>query len=156
MQLDEYPTYDAVSYMWGDTNTHHYIKINDNETFAITRTVRMALSDLRDEREELLLWIDAVCINQQDVQERNHQVAIKQRIYAQAASVTTWLVHELDKGSVTGLNSLGAQALVADIGDDPALWEPIVAIAQLPYWGRAWVQKELAFAKMPRAAMSAD
>lgn len=37
------------------------------------------------------IWIDAICINQNDIDERNYQVAKMKRIYEQAAEMTVWL-----------------------------------------------------------------
>lgn len=50
-----------------------------------------ALSMLRDTTQARIICVDAICIDQADVKERNHQVHIMQRIYSQAASVVVWL-----------------------------------------------------------------
>lgn len=46
---------------------------------------------LRHCKSARTIWVDAICINQSDVKERNHQVHIMQRIYTNAASVVVWL-----------------------------------------------------------------
>lgn len=48
----------------------------------------------RDADSARTIWVDAICINQDDVNERNHQVHIMENIYSQAAAVVVWLGSE--------------------------------------------------------------
>lgn len=77
--------------------------------------LRTALLNLRDLQNSRILWIDAICINQEDLDERSVQVAIMGDIYRQARRTVIWLGDYMD-------NSLGstkqAFALIKDLADD--------------------------------------
>ncbi|KAI0839515.1 HET-domain-containing protein [Hypoxylon sp. FL0890] len=83
-------SYDALSYTWGTQEKTDEI-IVDGKVLRITRNLRMALTKLRSPTESRCLWIDAICINQENVQERNHQVHMMKRIFSTASSVIIWL-----------------------------------------------------------------
>jgi hypothetical protein len=64
---------------------------------------------LRDPDLPRVMWIDAVCINQNDLEERGDQVQIMALIYAYAAKVTVWLGEEAD-GSNEAMQEIWASA----------------------------------------------
>ncbi|KAM7184304.1 Heterokaryon incompatibility protein (HET) domain containing protein [Rhypophila sp. PSN 637] len=84
------PQYEALSYVWGDLTEQKEILL-DGQPKEITRNLWTALKYLRQPHVSRTLWIDAVCINQSDIQERNHQVRQMGRIYSQASRVLIWL-----------------------------------------------------------------
>ncbi|KAF2208887.1 hypothetical protein CERZMDRAFT_8174, partial [Cercospora zeae-maydis SCOH1-5] len=59
--------------------------------FKIKKTLRDALRRLRKRSDPRALWIDAICINQIDAQEKSSQLALLGRIYSNAAEVLIWL-----------------------------------------------------------------
>ncbi|KAI0886291.1 HET-domain-containing protein [Annulohypoxylon maeteangense] len=83
-------SYDALSYTWGDLQKTNEIAV-DGQALGITRNLYMALVKLRSPTESRCLWIDAICIDQGNVQERNHQVQMMKRIFSTASSVIVWL-----------------------------------------------------------------
>jgi len=80
------PAYEALSYVWGDPEEKCMITWN-NEQVPVTRNLYTALPFLRLRDGERVMWIDAVCINQNDEQERSQQVRIMGKIYKQASQV---------------------------------------------------------------------
>ena len=60
----------------------------------ITKNLSNALVSLRRPYESRLLWVDALCINQDDVEERSQQVSIMGRIYKEARMVLVYLGEE--------------------------------------------------------------
>ncbi|KAK1962802.1 hypothetical protein LY78DRAFT_224941 [Colletotrichum sublineola] len=82
--------YEALSYAWGDTKTYESITM-DGQPFVIRESLHQALAALRSVSERKVLWVDAICINQGSVAERNLQVRQMNRIYAEAARVDVWL-----------------------------------------------------------------
>jgi hypothetical protein len=59
--LDSKPVYEALSYVWG--NPHNTIFVNvEGDHFPVAANLEIALRYLRDEQEERILWIDAICI----------------------------------------------------------------------------------------------
>ena len=65
--------YEALSYVWGDTDDKRVIEVQGHR-MEITRNLESALRHIRDEGKTRRLWVDALCINQGDTKERNHQV----------------------------------------------------------------------------------
>ncbi|UKZ69145.1 uncharacterized protein TrAtP1_010154 [Trichoderma atroviride] len=89
-QRDEIIPYEALSYTWGPTGGHHSLVVNAQK-MSITANLYLALKSLRYPHSDRILWIDAVCINQSNVKERNHQVAQMSHIYKQASRVIFFL-----------------------------------------------------------------
>ena len=90
VRLSEKPRYEALSYCWGNPTPNRAIICND-KPFRITTNLDLALRRLRSETEERILWADAICINQQDIDERNQQVRLMRQIYENAERVVVWL-----------------------------------------------------------------
>jgi hypothetical protein len=89
-RLSESPTYEAISYAWGDGLREHTIFIDDT-TFSIGQNLYDALQRFRHERRPRVLWADAICLNQNDNTERNHQVRLMRHIYEKSALTLIWL-----------------------------------------------------------------
>jgi hypothetical protein len=87
--LDSLVEYDALSYCWGAEMSPHRSLV-DGITIQLTESLDMGLRRLR-QRGYCTLWVDALCINQQDVKERNHQVQHMSSIYGIARHVLIWL-----------------------------------------------------------------
>jgi hypothetical protein len=93
--------YEALSYVWGDPTEKRRIYIQDGQSAArqesqasyldITVNLYIALQRLRDFAFPRIMWIDAVCIDQQNLQERAIQVQFMATIYAHASRVVVWL-----------------------------------------------------------------
>ncbi|RDA83825.1 hypothetical protein CP532_5134 [Ophiocordyceps camponoti-leonardi (nom. inval.)] len=82
--------YEALSYTWGRNDLTHRVMVN-GQVLAVTANLYDALQHLRQWEQDRILWIDAICIDQGNLQERGHQVAHMSRIYAQAETVVIWL-----------------------------------------------------------------
>jgi hypothetical protein len=86
----ENPEYKALPYTWGDPDVMKTIKLN-NSRVSIRENLWSALVSLRDAREERVLRIDAICINQADVEGKNRQVRLMDFIFFCAKEVIVWL-----------------------------------------------------------------
>lgn len=89
--LDSSPKYVAVSYTWG-SNRSTERAIIDGLVVDINRDLENTLQGLRRHQQRFmsdadLFWIDALCINQGDVQEKSSQVAKMRNVYESASSV---------------------------------------------------------------------
>jgi hypothetical protein len=84
VRLSSKPDYFALSYTWGAPVSTHTIQVNGHSV-PVRQNLYTALQYLRDENEPQVFWIDALCINQEDVPERNQQVQIMGQIYKGAA-----------------------------------------------------------------------
>ncbi|KAH9211990.1 heterokaryon incompatibility, partial [Leptodontidium sp. 2 PMI_412] len=81
------PKYWALSYVWGDSTEREPLCI-EGQTFMATLNLRDALKRVRNvmsaETKDLQLWVDAICINQEDTTEKSWQVSMMSRIYSSA------------------------------------------------------------------------
>jgi Heterokaryon incompatibility protein (HET) len=75
----EEPTYEALSYVWGDASDTLQIRCS-NSVLDITANLYAALLHLRSSDKQRVLWVDAICIDQESPQERSQQVKIMDRI----------------------------------------------------------------------------
>jgi len=89
-KLDHSPKYDAISYTWGEPDLYDFKIWLNQRLFPIRRNLLMALRALRRPFARDL-WVDALCINQQDLAERGHQVQIMGQIYSKSRWVIVWL-----------------------------------------------------------------
>ncbi|KAI4869999.1 HET-domain-containing protein [Hypoxylon rubiginosum] len=96
--------YEALSYCWGDGREQRPILLKGLEPSLpaiqvfISRNLFAALKTLRNEEIGRIFWIDQLCINQSDLEERAEQVALMGDIYAGAKHVRIWL-GELDESA---------------------------------------------------------
>lgn len=84
------PVFTALSYVWGDPSRTHEIML-DGKRLKITKNLYSALRDLQtDSISHLYVWADAICINQEDLDERSAQVLLMREIYHSATLVQIW------------------------------------------------------------------
>jgi len=89
-RLELAPVYTALSYAWGNDAATTSLSI-DGLSFMIRPNLYSALLALRYVSLKRTLWVDAVCINQDDATEKEHQVGLMRKIYQRASNVTIWL-----------------------------------------------------------------
>ncbi|KAK0943078.1 hypothetical protein LTR48_006145 [Friedmanniomyces endolithicus] len=82
--------FEALSYTWGAAEPSHTITVN-SMPFIVRENLEQALRHLRKKTRRRRLWVDAVCINQLDVEERATQVMQMGQIYRNADQVLIWL-----------------------------------------------------------------
>ncbi|KAB8232389.1 HET domain-containing protein [Aspergillus alliaceus] len=100
--------YEALSYVWGKEKASRPIFTNGCE-FAVTKNLYAALSHLRDHQLDRILWVDAVCIDQGNLEEKSEQIGLMRRIYAQANCVIVWLGKE-EEGSDKAIERIRSAA----------------------------------------------
>jgi hypothetical protein len=90
-------TYEALSYCWGDSDVVSPIRftqhVDSHDSYFLNGTTNLCAALLRLRRPDAprILWVDAICINQQDNMEKTRQLALMGHIYKQAARVVVWL-----------------------------------------------------------------
>ena len=90
--------YEALSYVWGSENNKQSIYVGDHE-LPVGVNLYKALSHLRDCFVDRYLWIDAICINQNDKDEKGQQVQSMAKIFAKASRVIVWLGEAADNSN---------------------------------------------------------
>ncbi|KAK1756469.1 heterokaryon incompatibility protein-domain-containing protein [Echria macrotheca] len=176
--LDGGLPYEALSYTWGKPEFDHEIHLPEG-ILKITQNLACALRELRDSdgQTRMLLWVDAVCINQGDNEEKSWQVGLMGRIYETASSVRIWLGSGTDEtkaamGFLSGLanraESLGVnrgvgtayigshsgrlptiEASPVEAGEilDAAVEAHVGELFARSWFERLWVVQELTLAK---------
>jgi hypothetical protein len=110
------PTFEALSYTWGGSNKPQRI-ICGNSAIEITQSLFEALMDLRQAKTARTLWIDAVCIDQGDADEKKKQLHHMTSIYRHATQVVIWLgLAEESTGRAVDLIQQAANCLRREYG----------------------------------------
>jgi hypothetical protein len=93
--LNDHQPYEALSYVWGpyDLEDPYVIEL-DGSRFEVTINLWRALYYLRLESEARFFWIDAICINQEDLDERSSQVQLMRDIYKSSTRTVVWIGDE--------------------------------------------------------------
>ncbi|RYP53055.1 hypothetical protein DL768_001910 [Monosporascus sp. mg162] len=84
------PPYIALSYAWDAGGPTSPVEVN-GRMCQISETIEQALRRLRHGRNKVYIWIDQICINENDATEKTHQVQQMWRIYSKAERVVAWL-----------------------------------------------------------------
>ena len=161
--------YEALSYVWGECKATKRITLN-NKNHWITANLYEALLNLRQESIDRIIWVDALCINQEDPEEKNHQIRHMAAIYQQAERVIFWLGpsnletnlllcalkqlhHESSKLAYRNWSITDTRwsNLWSDIVPDPSMhpqyWKGLRDLLDTPYFTRVWIIQECAHAK---------
>ncbi|KAI1428982.1 heterokaryon incompatibility protein-domain-containing protein [Xylaria sp. FL1777] len=151
--------YEPLSYVWGDpTRTHSFAC--DGKTIGLTLNLYHALKQLRRADSDRRIWVDQICINQDDFTERGKQVQFMNVIYKCANHVLVWLgtdegdVAEMAFGRVQELaetfthTAKHEQFVAGHTGDNLKLrsnkdWVAIQHLTGLPWFERAWIVQEI-------------
>lgn len=112
VSLDDDPIYRALSYTWGDLSSKRSIYCNGLENF-ISTNLYDALQELRLHGEDLLLWVDQLCIDQSNLDERNHQVSIMAKIYKKSAGSLAFI----GKATEADVQALALMEKVVELWD---------------------------------------
>ncbi|PMD34326.1 HET-domain-containing protein, partial [Hyaloscypha variabilis F] len=134
--------YEALSYSWGTPDSFDLkIWVNDCH-FAVRQNLYCALTALRTTGDRYL-WIDALCINQDDSNEKGHQVGMMDLIYEKAEQVLVWL----------GCRNKNPRGFDEWVHFRPffrlkwvAHWKQLAEIFTVPYWKRLWIVQEFGLA----------
>lgn len=160
------PAYEAISYVWGSSDMTIPITCNRKRIF-ITENLRDALVRVRLSDRPRMVWADSVCIDQDNLDEKGHQVQFMGKIYSNASKVLICLGND-DEG-----HAQRAMSLVKDLSnmiaktlpecgqtydsfpylapDDPWFqddrWPAYNSLVCRPWFHRGWVLQEAALAE---------
>lgn len=145
------PDYEALSYAWGASTEHRSICVNGVKGFAVTDNLWAALNRLRKPDRVRVLWVDAVCINQQDTSERGSQVTKMGEIYRGAKTLLVWLGDQEHQTSWSELEDAGWRGSEACTNTKSAVLALQKAILNtIPcWWERLWIVQEFIMAPEP-------
>ena len=147
--------YEALSYTWGNPSDTTPCDLN-GQPHQITKNLEAALKQLRWRSRPRHLWVDAICINQLDTLERNHQVPLMKRIYECATRTLVWLgPSSPDSDIAMKLLSHVAKSFNPDEyvakslmhRADQHKWEAVARLISRPWFRRVWIRQEVAIAQ---------
>ncbi|KAK4226971.1 heterokaryon incompatibility protein-domain-containing protein [Podospora fimiseda] len=161
------PPYTALSYMWGsDSESYcpHILRVNGNGTLKIRCNLYDFLCQVMPSAKRKkhkksrsfvgFLWIDALCINQEDFEEKSRQIPLMARIYSSAKRIVMWLGNPSDEtdramdiysrisaaaadGTLPAVSPSSLRQIVS-----PKDSKQLCGFNGLPYWKRSWIYQE--------------
>ena len=156
------PQYECVSYVWGSPESVRSATIND-QCVMIQKNLHDALRYIRSKTKTVIVWADAICINQSNIEEKSHQVAMMAEIYRQCSKVYLWLGLP-DPGSLTGnpfeflehfrrgghyydlpgfrLDNLTGRWTWKENEACSNVLKDLLQVVESPWWTRAWTVQE--------------
>lgn len=144
VSLEDAPPFTALSYVWGHPKDAYTIQLN-GAPFTVRKNLWTFLNQYRQHGYENNLWIDALCIDQESVSERNHQVAMMVQIYTRAALVVAWIGTEVGQELQTISSNLAALKdwASASISLRITIGDSLYEVFRNEYWRRLWILQEL-------------
>jgi hypothetical protein len=142
LENEKVASYEALSYTWGSREAPSTISLN-NYPAQVTSNLYDALRYLRDKEKPRVLWVDALCINQEDMEERSAQILFMEKIYATVCRVIVWL------GTIQDDQDMDLIAIAGQHGDISSETEAAAAnlIFERQWWYRSWTIQEFIHSK---------
>ena len=177
------PQYEALSYVWGSkknpvaisvkaripegSKSFSLLGLSRRRTISVTQNLATALPYLRKEDNSRVLWVDAICVNQQNIAERGQQVKRMAAVYGMASQVIVWLGPESQNSTLAlhAIDRLGSQLRVdwtsyettsIATGEpishlinpfDDETWKSVKDLLYRPWFERLWIWQEVRLAR---------
>ncbi|OQV09518.1 hypothetical protein CLAIMM_13632 [Cladophialophora immunda] len=158
--------YTAMSYCWGEPKMDGRVVV-DGHVFPVTPNLESALRQMRKRATKeaataripsprTFWWIDQICINQEDIEERGNQVSLMRRIYRGAQSVHVWLGDSIE-GSALAMDVVGKigrpptrgpgekEVKYPELSEEEVrkTWHALRLLLGQPWWERSWIRQEV-------------
>jgi hypothetical protein len=164
--LAEPIAYEALSWRWGDEDNSHYtimIRREDGKMYKkrVSETLGLALKYMRL-RNDRILWIDAISIDQKNKEERSYQVSMMALVYTRAEQVCVWLGDD-DENSRKAFKFIRDE--ISHLKDFDQLckdpknaekWRAFLGLMQRDWFSRRWCVQEIALATTARVYCGPD
>jgi hypothetical protein len=134
--------YDSLSYVWGKSDKTRPIFIDKHE-LPVTLNLYEALLRLRYRSIERIIWVDAVCINQENIKEKEQQIRFMAKIYGQANRVVVWLGEAADNSdqALEEIRVAGGK-MPTNSANKEMIQKAVLALLQRPWFRRIWVREQ--------------
>lgn len=166
VHLNESPRYASLSYVWGDWEGSRSIELQGHSVL-VTRNLHEALVELRSTDAPLTLWVDALCINQSDIPERNAQVALMGTVYENATEVLVFIrpfkksrvainwIRNWGKAPLPERDAFEAISRIPNVQHESP-YRPVLRLFYSAYWSRVWVYQEVVLAECVTIVCGSD
>ena len=168
-----HPKYYALSYTWGNLDDTSRIVVDEVQR-EVGKNLEQALAALRRRDENLILWVDTVCIDQENLHERNRQVQLMAKIYHNAEEVFIYLgetnhrinlamkimheaeehdqntIHDWEDGKMYRLDSVKSEVKLKGLGSIGDAKQGLLDLLSRPWFDRVWILQEVAHARSAR------
>lgn len=158
--LHDDTTYHCLSYTWGSEEANCPILLG-HQTYHIRKNLDSFLRAVRTPVNKVVIWVDAICIDQNNITERNRQLSRMLEIYQSSDCVVSW-IGEADATSDMALDLIEELKYCPairekengewDVKNPAAFPRQLAALYRLllrPYFRRVWIIQELAVASLP-------
>lgn len=156
----------ALSYHWDGVKETHGLTTSEG-LVSLTGSLYLALHAIRDVHHKVTLWVDAICINQDDSREKRIQIRLMGEIFHRAESVIAWTgggtessdrameallqIRTLDLKPSTWPSTLPPvpaswAGKKCPSSEDVGTWEDIALFFERPWFSRVWILQEVALA----------
>ncbi|CAI4214544.1 unnamed protein product [Parascedosporium putredinis] len=153
------PEYTALSYVWGSSKPSARLACDAGD-IPITSELKALLDrfgEIPSLAEVSWFWIDAICINQNEPDEKAKQIPIMGEIYSGASTVTVWL-GEADEATTKAIKTIWDPAFLAPLSctyavpgsipsEDAPVWRAVQNLFARGWFSRSWVVQELLLAR---------
>jgi hypothetical protein len=165
------PVYNAISYTWGEANDDCFVQANGNPLLVRNNCYR-ALSQASSHMPlGAYFWIDAICINQDNIEEKSFQVQRMGETFAGAETVFVWLGANIHDDEILAGAAEELRTIIGRVSTKPRLttydrylvmkdwiskkgrihafkaYSALGALATRKYWSRVWIVQEISVAK---------
>lgn len=150
--LDDHPAYKALSYCWTQADATCEIRLN-GQPFLVRPNLSAYLEIMQSEKRYCWIFIDALCIHQNDINEKTSQVQLMGDVYWDATEVIAWLglpsqkLDHTDSWLQDILNKDESLASLSSTQEEALLDFYSQEVARSPYWSRVWIVQELLLAR---------
>ena len=160
IQLSSDTPYECLSYVWGQEGVERSRPLRfrrensqSTQTVNVTKSVESALRQLRHDDHDRTLWIDQICINQDDPEEKSKQIRMMAKIYEVSSVVLVWLGVRSER-SDEAMSYLRELVEAFDNGQSPSGYayqsdraQAVNELLKRPWFERAWTLQEAANAR---------
>ncbi|RDW83049.1 hypothetical protein BP5796_04540 [Coleophoma crateriformis] len=148
----------ALSHLWGSGYQDHEIQIVENlheysvtgvfYSFYVKPALHAALLRLRSEKKQVVLWVDAICINQEDHEEVKSQVVLMPWIFRESCHVCVWLGDDADGSDqlqdfVMKILDLTQVDQLIKTDSDASQWKAFADLMLRSWFSRRWIIQEI-------------
>ncbi|EMR81044.1 hypothetical protein ACHAPC_000969 [Botrytis cinerea] len=155
--------YTALSYTWGSSNMDGSIECDGHEQ-SITTSLEIALRNMRKKDHSIVMWIDQICINQEDNKEKEMQIPLMGRIYKHAFNTVIWLGRweSSSDSAVQLLKNINVTLQFIQVNidfknfermqlprSDSETWHALWRFLSHPWFTRLWIIQEVMLSSNP-------